>query len=65
MEVYWNWDLITTQTANTTNTTFHQFFVTGSFGYNLLKFKEIGDASDMNGMFVDEVSLTCEFYNLT
>lgn len=39
MEVYWNNQLVSTQIANTTNTTSHTFSITGVSGNNIIQFK--------------------------
>ena len=53
MEIYWNGQLQATKIANTTNTTLETLVLYGVKGSNVLKFVEIGDDQDYNGMFID------------
>ena len=53
MEIYWNGQLQATKIANTTNTTLETLVLHGLQGSNVLKFVEVGDDQDYNGMFID------------
>lgn len=65
LEIYWNYMLIATQVANTTEITFQNFAVKTIKGFNILAFREMGVWTDNHGMFIDDVSLICYPDNIT